>query len=182
MNKGKAKNPTRWQRRRAAVFGKWADDPGMALAESLERLAQMRQWRKGDSPLYSPAEFERLSRQVNSQCITWLRAAVRCDDDDGIVYAAGHVRRLADAIEALREIRSGRTADKLRRTVLDSLYTSLRKQTDGRQAGRLTAKELAAKLGTTADEARRLAKECGLESLLIADRRGRPKGSRNIRH
>ena len=184
------------QKRDAAVYGRWAGDSAMKLACSLERLAQMEQDRakcgllpKGRGrqvvspgrPFARPAitrefsqdDFERLLEQTQAKCIAWLFAAIRYDKRaHKVVYDRRHIDRLADAIAALNDIRAGASVKRFHRDVLDYLHAS----------NRMTAAELAQRIGTTPDEARRIAKEVGRDAFLLPDKRGRPAGSKNLPH
>lgn len=187
---------THMQKRDAAVYGCWASDEAMKLARLLERLALAQQDRveKGTLPkgrgrqIFSPgkpiarpaitrefsqADFERLLQQTHSKCVGWLRGSIRYDKaKKSIVYDHRHIARLAKAIAALNDIRTGASVKRFHRDVLDYLHASKR----------MTAAQLAERIGTTPDEARRIAKEVGRGAFLLPDQRGRPSGSKNLPH
>jgi len=174
------------QKRRAAAFGKWADSPWFELAEQLEHLARMRQWRSQSAEsarLFAAfggeEKLRRLVEDCQRRCVAQCLSAIRFDKKHGeIVYDASPVARLAEAIKALAELRKSGPVQPLHRLILDLLP-------DGAQTIGDIAPKLAKRLGKEDTDDFRRTVRLAVEDLglhLKEGQRGRPKSEESSPH
>jgi hypothetical protein len=179
MSKSFDAEQSRYKNRKVATVGRdLAESPHFALAQRLERYAEMRCWKHQDQDMFSAAggdpELGRLRGECERGALALVMGAIRFDRERGIVCDASQITRFAAAVLGLDGFRRNGAKFPLHRAILDLMESKTK--TLGELIDALVKRGVV--LSDT-DELRRVirrdVKELGLT--LKGGKRGRPKSA-----